>query len=208
MPAGESSDTPHVSLSSLPATPPQRRIVVIVAVLLLAAFAVTAPFAGVQLPSFVSFNPAVEAMVLVNDLVTAVLLFSQYSISRSRAILALAVGYLYTALIVIPHILVFPGAFTGLLDAGPQSSAWLYYFWTAGTPLAVIAYALLDGADRTGSANVGSPRNTIGWSIALTIALVSGLTWVTTAGHWLLPSLMSGDRYSNAVVYVANPWPF
>ena len=205
MAAGEAPDKPLVSLSSLPATRQQRRTVFAVAVALVAAFAITAPFASVQLPSFVSFNPSVEAMVFVNDLVTAILLFSQYSISRSRGILALAIGYLYTALIVIPHILAFPGAFTGLLAAGPQTSAWLYYFWTAGTPIAVIVYALLINADRTSSATDGSTRSAIGWSVALAIGLVCGITWLTTAGHRFLPSLMSGDHYSYAVVYVANP---
>jgi len=202
---GQVPDKPPVSLSNLPATRQQRRIVFAVALVLLAAFAITAPFASVQLPAFVSFNPTVEAMVFVNDLVTAILLFSQYSISRSRAILALAIGYLYTALIVIPHILALPGAFTGLLGAGPQTSAWLYYFWTAGTPTAVIVYALSSDADRTSSASEGSARSAIGWSVALAIGLVAALTWLTTAGHRFLPPLMSGDRYSYAVVYVANP---
>jgi len=201
----EVPDKPIVSLSNLPATPRQRRIVFAVAVILVAALGIMAPFADVQLPSFVSFNPTVEAMVFVNDLVTSILLFSQYSTSRSRAILALAVGYLYTSLIVIPHILALPGAFTGLLGAGPQTSAWLYYLWTAGTPIAVIVYALLSDADAASSANVASTRSAIGWSVALAIGLVAALTWITTVGHRFLPPLVSGDQYSNAVVYVANP---
>ena len=204
MTAAEASNEPLVSLANLPATREQRRIVFAVAATLLAAFGITAPFAGAQLPSFISFNPTVEAMVFVNDLVTSILLFSQYSISRSRAILALAIGYLYTALIVIPHVLAFPGAFAGLLDAGPQTSAWLYYFWTAGTPIAVIAYALLSDADPTG-ANEASARSAIGWSAVLVIGLVSGITWITTAGHEFLPSLMTGNHYASAVVYIANP---
>jgi signal transduction histidine kinase len=205
VPAPETFGNP-VSLSSLPPTPQQRGIVYAVAAVLFAAFGITAPFADAQLPSFVSFNPSVEAMIFVNDLVTSILLFSQYSINRSRAILALATGYFYTALIVIPHALTFPGAFTGLLAAaGPQTSAWLYYFWTAGTPMAVIVYALLSNADGTSSANEGSTRSVIGWSVALVIGLVVGITWIATAGHQLLPSLMSDDHYSNAVVYIINP---
>jgi len=203
--AAEVPDKPPVSLSNLPATQQQRGVVFAIALALLVAFGMTAPFASAQLPAFVSFNPSVEAMVFVNDLVTSILLFSQYSISRSRAILALAIGYLYTGLIVIPHMLAFPGAFPGLLDAGPQSSAWLYYFWTAGTPIAVIVYVLLSDADRAPSPRDGSTQYAIGWSVALAIGLVSAMTWLTTAGHRLLPSLMSGDHYSNAVVYVANP---
>jgi signal transduction histidine kinase len=59
--------------------------------------------------------------------------------------LALAAGYLFIALIVVPHALTFPGAFapTGLLGAGLSSTAWLAVFWRAGFPLAIGAYALL-----------------------------------------------------------------
>ena len=115
MVARAKADDNVISLSNVPATSLQRGVVFAVAAVLLAAFAITVPFAGVQLPPFVSFNPSVESIVFVNDLVTSILLYSQYAITRSRAILALAVGYLYTALIVIPHMLTFPGAFTGLL---------------------------------------------------------------------------------------------
>ena len=50
--------------------------------------------------------------------------------------LALACGYLFDALIIIPHALTFPGAFTpaGLLGAKEQTTAWLYTFWHGGRP--------------------------------------------------------------------------
>ena len=73
--------------------------------------------------------------------------FAIYAILNfsSRAILALASGYLFTAMIVIPHALTFPGAFspTGLLGAGLQSTGWLYYFWHIGSAAAVLIYAYL-----------------------------------------------------------------
>src|SRR5262249_18817229 len=127
--ADDASNVAVVSLADLPATTRQRRIVAASALILLLLFGISAPFANAQLPKFNSYIPAIESIVLVNDLITAILLFSHYTISRSRAVLALAIGYLYTSLIVIPHILTFPGAFTetGLLGAGTQTSAWLYY---------------------------------------------------------------------------------
>jgi signal transduction histidine kinase len=194
-----------VSLSEVPATSGQRRIVFAVAAILLAAFALTVPFADLQLPPFVSFNPSVESVVFVNDLVTAVLLFSQYATTRSRAILALATGYLYTALIVIPHILTYPGAFTGLLPAGAQSSAWLYYFWSAGLPVAAIVYVLLGNDDRANRAIARSSQSTIASGVALVICLVSGITLLAMAGDALLPSLVAAGHYSNTTVYILNP---
>ena len=92
-----------------------------------------------------AFIPSLETAIVFNDLITAALLFGQFYILRWWALLVLANGFLFTALIVIPHALTFPGAFapTGLLGAGLQSTVSLYYFWHAGSPLAVIGYVLL-----------------------------------------------------------------
>ena len=204
----DTSDVPLVSLSKLPATAHQRRVTFAVAISLLVAFGISASFADVQLPRYDGYLPAIESMVFVNDLITAVLLFAHYSISPSRSVLALACGYLYTALIVIPHMLTFPGAFTpaGLLGAGSQTSAWLYYLWGAGPPAGAIAYSALRGEDRTNGASQGSTRSAVGWSIALMVCLVLGITWIATAENQILPTIVgSGNHYVNAVRYVASP---
>ncbi len=109
------------------------------------AFAAVTPFTGTPLAQLNLFFPLLDAVVFVTDLVTAVLLFAQFSISRSRALFALAIGYLFTALIVIPHALTFSGAFspTGLLGAGIQTGSWLFIFWHLGFAAALLAYALL-----------------------------------------------------------------
>ena len=206
MAASNASDVALVSLSDIPATAQQRHVVFVVAAALLAVFAISAPFAHVQLPRYDGYLPAIESMVFVNDLITAILLFVHYTVSPSRAILALACGYLYTAFIVIPHILTFPGAFTptGLLGAGPQTSAWLYYLWGAGPPLGAIIYACLRGEHRTTSNQPG--RSAIGWSIAFVVCLVLGITWIVTAENQILPTIVSrGDHYAYAVAYVVSP---
>jgi hypothetical protein len=82
--------------------------------------------------------------MFVTDAITAVLLFAQFSILRSRALLAISTGYLFTALIVIPWTLTFPGVYTpgGLLGFGlQQSTHWLYISWHAGFPMFVVEYA-------------------------------------------------------------------
>ena len=124
-------------------------------------------------------------------------IFTQYSIVRSRAILVLACGYLFTALIVIPHALTFPGAFapTGLLGAGLQLTGWLYYFWHIGSASAVLVYALLKDANPAHSATRYSVASVIGWSAAVVAALVCGLTWVAITGDWFMPALFSDSTH-------------
>ena len=140
----------HFILSSLSPSRAQKRLALAVVLALLVAFFITdGPLSTIQLGRIDAFVPAYATAMFVIDSITAVLLFAQFSILRSRALLAIASGYLFTALIVIPWMLTFPGVFTpgGLLGAGLQSTSWLYILWHAGFAMFVIAYALLKDAD-------------------------------------------------------------
>ena len=133
-------------ISSLPPTQAQKRLALGVVLVLLVAFFITAgPLSTIQLARIDAFIPIYATAMFVNDSVTAVLLFAQFSILHSSALLAISSGYLFTAFMLIPWMLTFPGVFapSGLLDAGLQSTAWLYIVWHAGFPLFVIAYAVL-----------------------------------------------------------------
>src|SRR5713226_9436829 len=135
----------ETSLLSLPPTRRQTRWAIAVAVCQVAALALVAPFARTQLAEINAFIPAFEGAIFVTDLVTSVLLFSHFAIYRLRALLVLACGYLFSALMIIPHALTFPGAFspTGLLGAGLQTTASLYWFWHLLFPLALLGYGLM-----------------------------------------------------------------
>jgi signal transduction histidine kinase len=66
-----------------------------------------------------------------------------------------------------------------------QSAVWLYWFWHAGLPLAIIGYALLKDTDRL--ADVRFTRPAISLSVAGVLALVAGLFWFVTQHEDLLP---------------------
>jgi two-component system sensor histidine kinase UhpB len=136
---------------------PERRLALTVVVLSFAIFIGTIPFARLPLPQVWAFMPIYESALIISDLITAILLFAQYDLLRTRSLLVLASGYLFTAAMIVPHALTFPGLFApaGLLGAGPQSTAWLYMFWHGGFPLVVIVYALLKGAERDPSSRAG-----------------------------------------------------
>jgi signal transduction histidine kinase len=183
------SESAETWLVNLPATPRQNRIGFLVAIGLIAGLGVTAPFADVPLPRIDAFIPGVEVAVIITDFITATLLFSLARIYHSRAVLALASGYLFTALIVIPHVLTFPGAFapTGLLGAGPQSTGWLYTFWHLGFPLGMLIYSCLKDENLTELTIGDSNPFGVRWSVATVVILVCGLTWLAIAGDAFLP---------------------
>jgi signal transduction histidine kinase len=183
------SDGTDTWLVNLPPTRRQTRIALFVALALLVGLGATAPFADAPLPRIDVFIPAIEITVIITDFITAVLLFSQYRIYHSRALLALASGYLFTALIIIPHVLTFPGAFspTGLLGAGIQSTAWLYIFWHVGFPIALLIYACLTDGKPTDPSAHAPTAFAVRWSVSIVVSLVCGLTWLVTAGERFLP---------------------
>src|SRR4249919_2786008 len=188
----------------LPPTPRQARWALAVAAVALAGFAAVVPIANRPLVELNAFFPSLDAIVFVSDLVTAVLLYAQFSISRLRALLALAAGYLFTALIVIPHALTFAGAFspTGLLGANIQTGSWLFIFWHIGFSASLLAYAVLAIDNRTQPLSPAAAKFAIRWSVVGAVVLTCGLTWLATAGTYLLPPIiLDTSRISPLVVY-------
>jgi signal transduction histidine kinase len=180
-------------LSSLSPSRAQKRLAIGVALILLVTFIITAgALSNVQLARIDAFIPAYASAMLVIDSITAVLLFAQFSILRSRALLVISSGYLFTALMLIPWMLTFPGVFApqGLLGAGLQSTVWLYILWHVGFPAFVIAYALVKDADPTRRLWRGSVHVAILSSVAMTAGIVCAAALLVTAGDELLPRLM------------------
>jgi signal transduction histidine kinase len=180
---GEASDEPKFLLATLSPTPGQRRLALAVAGVLLVAFGAVVPFANVHLPRVDAFISSYLGVFCVNELLTAVLLFSQFSISHLRPLLVLASGYLFAALIAISQALAFSRVFSA-------SVPWIYFFWHLGFPSALLAYAWLKDRQQGRYIQRASARSSIGWSVALVITFVCGLTWLATEPE-LLPALFA-----------------
>jgi signal transduction histidine kinase len=207
---GAEKDQFEYLMATLPATLWHRRLAFAAIVVSLVAYGAVASFASVPMPRIANFIPTVMAITFVTDLVTAVLLFGQFSATGSRALLVLASGYLFSSLIAIPYTLTFPGAFapTDLLGAGSQSAAWLNISSRFGLAAATVGYALLTSGKHTkGSIE---PSSAIFWSVAIVIIVVCALTSAVTSGHDLMPRLL-GDgkilplgRYANGMIALTN----
>ncbi|RQV87196.1 sensor histidine kinase [Burkholderia anthina] len=203
-------DTSRLFMSSLPPGRRERRLALATVLVSAVIFAALAPFATIPLAPGWAFIPVYQSAIVVNDMVTAGLLLGQYAILREKPLLVLAGGYLFTAFMAGTHMLTFPGLFapTGLLGAGEQTTAWLYLFWHGGFPLSVAAYALLRATSR-GRA-VPAPQRRAAIPVVLCIAAAGGATvalaLLATAGHDLLPRIMSGNRMTatmtNAITVV------
>ena len=158
----------------------QRRLALVVAAALTIAFLTILSIGDRRLPYIAAYVPIVDSFMLLNDLVAATLLYLQYSVRRQRSSLALGMGFLFAALIVVPHALTFQGNFspTGLLGANVDTAFWLYYFCRLGLFIAVIAYSLLKEAQSSAETVLTSVNVTITSSIVAVTVLVLLLTWL------------------------------
>ncbi len=193
-------------LSTLPAPRGQRLLALAAVLISLAIFLAAAPFARLPLAPVPAFLPIYQSSLVICDLITAVLLFGQFRVLRSRALLALVSAYLFSAFMAIAHALSFPGLFApaGGLIGGPQTTAWLYFLWHGGFPLLVLAYALRMNEKPVEEEAPGSARLAAAATLAAVLAAVGGITLLATAGHELLPVIMQGNRDAGAKVVVAS----
>ena len=196
----------RVFLSTSPVTDRDRRLALTVVLASTAIFIATAPFAKAPLVPLWAFIPTYETALVMNDLITAVLLFGQVAILRSRALWILATAYAFTAFMTVAHALTFPGLFsaTGLLGAGPQSTAWLYMFWHGGFPLFLIGYARTKDTEHATRVKRGSGGRAILGGTSVALALAAVFTVLATAGQDYLPAIMAGNRYTPAMMAVVS----
>jgi signal transduction histidine kinase len=200
----QAQDFPLV-IATMPATERQRAVAVGIIILLIVATAVIAPFASIQLPQVDAFIPVLQTVVSVADLVTATLLFAQFSIQPQRALLALASGYIFSGSFAFLQTLAFPGGYApaGLIGDA-NTAAWMFVLWHTTFPAAILAYAL--SKDVTGVAALPgrSTMTAIAITVVCVLAVTAGLTWIVTAKTEYLPSFYTTDvrlqtRFGNQI---------
>ena len=117
----------HLGLFDTPPNRQEIRFALAIVGLLFAAFFLILPVRDIRLREIDAFIPMIDAIMFVGELITATLLYAQAAVFRSRALTVLATGFVFAALLLIPHALTFPGAFApdGLLGAGVNTTAWI-----------------------------------------------------------------------------------
>ena len=160
-----------------------------IVIALFAAVLVILPFRGIPVGVVNSFVPTIDAVMFADELIIGALLYAQAAVFRSRALIVLASGYVFAALLLIPHALTFPGAFsaTGLLGAGTSTAAWLAVVRRLAFPTAIILYAVLKKTEAEAPVDAERPPVRVLPVVLGAIALAALATLLATVGHDLLP---------------------
>lgn len=158
------------------------------------------PMAKYGLGTMAPFLPSVLSIIMFSEWITAFLLFGQFVVSGRIAFAVLGSTFLYSGLIILPHLLSMPGLFSpsGWLGSTAQTATWLWVFWHAGYPLGFIVYNAVDGC-LPSVASVRTPMR-ITWILAGgVLVVVMCVTGIAIFGRNHLPELIHNGNYSELI---------
>lgn len=177
----------------------ETKLITAVGVLLVLVAAGVVAIGPVALPAAPAFLPFYGGIIIVTDFLTAYLLLSQFRITGLPSAAMLSAAYLYSSLIVIPHLLFFPNLLAphGVLGAGSQSAVWLWVLWHTGFPTLVLGYAATEYWQRNRAPLDRAAIHRLGAILPfIVIAVVIGLAVLVSAGNDYLPVLIKGSDFS------------
>ncbi len=179
----------HLGLFDTPPTRNEFRLGILIVGALVGSIVLILPFHDVALREFSAYVPAINSLTLFSELIIAFLLYAQASLFRSRSLVILASAYVFTGLLLIPHALTFPGAFSdeGLLGAGVNSTAWLAAVRRIAFPVAVTVYILVRRFAPPSRQDAEQPGRSIAQGAIAATVSAAAVTALATVGHDLLP---------------------
>ncbi|MBC7916994.1 MAG: GGDEF domain-containing protein [Rhodoferax sp.] len=183
-------ETPAIEPLGVPAR--QRRLAVITGVLLVVWGVVLTPFANYPWPAVPGYMTAFGTAMLVTNMLLAALLLNRGAAERNAEAVKLGSAYMYVAIIFLPLMAAFPGAFVaGNIIGEPVSAVWLWCFWHAGFAALILRYAI--GVRRKAA---GQPAKRA-WPMREFVGVVMAvlvLAWAATLGLPWLPALFVNGK--------------
>ena len=183
-------------LNSAPPSRAQKKIALAMVLVMTIVVVAATPAARYPLSGTEALLPAYAAARLLVELMTAALLIAHFATHPFPAILTLANGYLFSALLVVPWALTFPGVLDAFgLTSADQSTAYIAAIRRIGFPLFVLAYLARRSMPPL---PYGTAKPQILANVLVTAAAAAALSWGFIASDDLLPPLMLDTRRAAA----------
>jgi signal transduction histidine kinase len=193
-----------LAITAMPIDATQRRVALGVMIAVLLIDLASAPFAYQPVAHVDSFLPVLQSVLCTLHLITAVWLFSQYSIWPRFATLALASGFVFSGFFAFEETFAFPGAYAAnaLIGDGLNTSPWLFALWHTLFPSMAIIYALTKDAKGVLPSSK-SPMVNIVIAVACVVAVTALLTWLVLISSAYLPKILaSSAQLTEAATYL------
>jgi diguanylate cyclase (GGDEF)-like protein/PAS domain S-box-containing protein len=176
----------------MPSNRLQRRFTFIIGLIIAVITLLCVPFARLDLLKTNTFLPTLLGTVICFEWMTIFVFYSQFRIHRNPQILVLCAGYAYTSLMTLAYLILFPGFFPpNIFHPGNQTAEYLYVFWHAGFPLAILVYTII----ARWFGDVRWSKKQALWGTVLigvgVVAIVACIVYVSFTYEKRLPQLMN-----------------
>lgn len=192
----------HASIANAQGSRIQRRNAVIATVSLIVACGALLPFARRAFPAVPGMPPVFLTFSLCLAAISAFTISTQYTSSRSRALLVLASGYAFIAVMAVPELFIALARSAGFNPA-PSAAGILGFFAQAGFDFHVCWYLYASTRKETVSAKGTALISTV---FSLRLILVALIATTVAFGPWRIPALLdiSGSAALDGVALVAT----
>jgi hypothetical protein len=190
-------DNIQETLVNMPPTLRQRRSALVVAAVLTAAVAALVPFVDTPLPQHEGFITVLVTAVFITDFITSIMLFWQLAIYRSRALLVACERlslYRIDCHSVCPHFPRCTFASRTVRRERPNLTVALQILASWFSHCRVdLRMAAGERPPKKTTTRI-SPPLAVGISVAIVVALVFALAWITIAESAYLPTVFLDNR--------------
>jgi diguanylate cyclase (GGDEF)-like protein len=207
MPSSRSSTLTDSLFTLGRGTQAERRAALAAAAVLLVATLLAAPFSQHSGPEMRYILAVTAGCWIVADVLTALLLLSQFAVTGTVLLAVIGAAYLAIGLLALPYLLYFPGLILPKTTsiAQQQITPWLWWLRQFAFAVAVLAYTLIDPTIRR---RVALGRHTHVALVATAVGVVVGcigLTFAVIALSSHLPVLVVGPVFTPFYSHVAVP---
>ncbi|WP_146014168.1 GGDEF domain-containing protein [Trinickia dabaoshanensis] len=154
------------------------------------------PKANVPAPIVPSFLPMFGTAIFLTEILTAHLLYTQYSVSGRPVYAALSGAYVFSGVSVAMQLVAFPGVFSATGLAGSmQSAVWIWVFWHGMFP-GLVGLALLVRRQFPRGSQRALNRRLIALALIAGGAVFAGaMCFAAITAATSLPNLIAGGSY-------------
>jgi PAS domain S-box-containing protein len=172
----------------------------IIAILLYSLLALALiPVAARPGPDIPGITAVFGGVIFATELSTGFLLFLLFRETPAWSLLVLGCAYLFSALMVVPHVLTFPDALVSgraVIDLSRQSPGWLFVLWIGGYALLTLASTVLEMRAAEPRFDRRQAARAMALAAGAVLAVVAGLALISTVWVDHLPPLIGGSSWT------------
>jgi PAS domain S-box-containing protein len=157
------------------------------------------PFAGNPGPKVPAISVLFATTVFATELPTSLLLFVRFRANPHWSLLILGSAFLYSALMVVPHLLTYPGAVLAdrtLVGGSQQAASYIFVFWVFGFALLTFVSVIFEACASRHQFALEQVDRTVCTAVSAVSVVVLSITLIAILLGDQLPALIKESSWT------------